>query len=102
MARTRTIYRCSECGAVEPKWAGRCPACEAWSSLVEEVERPAVAGRDESLGEGAGTPLPISEVDMEAWAASPSPPGVPDRVLPGGGVPGSGSVARGGGGRSVG
>src|SRR3546814_418958 len=89
MARTRTIYRCSECGAVEPKWAGRCPACEAWSSLVEEVERPAVAGRDESLGEGAGTPLPISEVDMEAWAASPSHLGELDRVLQGGLVPGS-------------
>src|SRR3546814_17342977 len=90
MARTRTIYRCSECGAVEPKWAGRCPACEAWSSLVEEVERPAVARRDESLGEGAGTPLTISEVDMEAWAASPSHLGELARILPGG--PGSGSV----------
>ena len=33
MARARTIYRCTECGAAEPKWAGRCGGCEAWNSL---------------------------------------------------------------------
>ncbi len=89
MARTRTIYRCSECGAAEPKWAGRCRACEAWNSLVEEVERPVVAGRDESLGGGAGTPLPIAEVDMAAWAPAATHLGELDRVLQGGLVPGS-------------
>ena len=89
MARSRTVYRCSECGAAEPKWAGRCAACEAWNSLVEEVERPAVAGRDESLGGGAATPLPIADVDMEAWAPAATHLGELDRVLQGGLVPGS-------------
>jgi DNA repair protein RadA/Sms len=89
MARQRTIYRCCECGAAEPKWAGRCAACEAWNSLVEEIERPVVAGRDEHLGGGAGTPLPIAEVDMEAWVPSPTHLGELDRVLQGGLVPGS-------------
>jgi DNA repair protein RadA/Sms len=92
MARSRTIYRCSECGAAQPKWAGRCLACEAWNSLVEEIERPAVAGRDDTLGEGAGAlgrPQPIADVDMEAWVASPTHLGELDRVLQGGLVPGS-------------
>jgi DNA repair protein RadA/Sms len=89
MARSRTIYRCGECGAVEPKWAGRCSACQAWSSLVEEIERPASAGRDDGIGEGAATPLPIAEVDVEAWAAWPTHVGEVDRVLQGGLVPGS-------------
>ena len=89
MARTRTIYRCTECGAVEPKWAGRCAACEAWNSLVEEVERPVAAGRDEPLGGGAATPLPIADVDMDAWAPSATGIGELDRVLQGGLVPGS-------------
>ncbi|MFZ6004164.1 MAG: DNA repair protein RadA [Actinomycetota bacterium] len=95
MARARTIYRCSECGAAEPKWAGRCASCEAWNSLVEEVERPAVAGRDELLGEGAvgpGAPLPIAEVDMEAWAPAPTHLAELDRVLQGGLVPGSATL----------
>jgi len=93
MARPRTIYRCRECGAAEPKWVGRCPACEAWNSLVEEIERPAVAGRDGILGGGAGpargVPLPIAEVDMAAWAPSATHLGELDRVLQGGLVPGS-------------
>ena len=89
MARTRTIYRCNECGAVEPRWAGRCTACEAWNSLVEEIERPAVVGRDEHLGGGAATPLRIADVDVDAWAPSASGIGELDRVLQGGLVPGS-------------
>lgn len=93
MARPRTIYRCSECGAAEPKWAGRCPGCEAWNSLVEEIERSAVAGRDVLLGGGAGpstsVALPIAEVDMEAWAPSATHLSELDRVLQGGLVPGS-------------
>ena len=38
MSRLRTIHRCTECAAAHPKWAGRCPACGAWNSLVEDVE----------------------------------------------------------------
>ena len=93
MARPRTIYRCSECGATEPKWAGRCSACEAWNSLVEEIERPAVAGRDALLDEGAGhraaVPMPIAEVDMAEWEPSATHVSELDRVLQGGLVPGS-------------
>ncbi len=89
MAKTRTIHRCYECGATAPQWAGRCPACGAWSSLVEEVERPAVAERDESLGGGAGTPLPIGQVDVAAFSPRATGLGELDRVLQGGLVPGS-------------
>ena len=89
MARPRNVFRCQDCGAVEPKWAGRCGSCEAWNSLVEEVERPTSVGRDECLGEGAGTPLPIGEVDGAAFAPAASGVGELDRVLQGGVVPGS-------------
>lgn len=89
MAKTRTIYRCHECGSGQPKWSGRCGSCEAWNSLVEEIERPAPTGRDVLLGGGAGTPLPIADVDMEAWAPSATSVGELDRVLQGGLVPGS-------------
>ena len=36
-AKTKTVYRCTECGADHPKWAGRCDVCSAWNSLVEEM-----------------------------------------------------------------
>ena len=93
MSRTRTIYRCRECGHTESKWAGRCPACSEWSTLEEEVEVPA-AGRG-----GAARPfeaaLPIDQIDFAEWVAVPT--GLPevDRVLGGGLVPGSVTLVHG-------
>ena len=40
MARDGAVYACQSCGAVQSKWAGQCPACGAWNSLVEEVHGP--------------------------------------------------------------
>ncbi|MCH7956173.1 MAG: hypothetical protein IIB63_01340, partial [Proteobacteria bacterium] len=37
MARESARYVCQECGASFPKWGGRCEACNAWNSLVEEA-----------------------------------------------------------------
>lgn len=37
MPKAKTVYRCTECGAESPKWAGRCDACGEWNTLVEEV-----------------------------------------------------------------
>lgn len=88
MARTRTIYRCRECGATEPKWTGRCSGCEGWNSLEEELTgaAPSVAGLRIAV------PMPISEVDTEAWAPAATMVGELDRVLQGGFVPGSVTV----------
>jgi len=36
MARPRLLYACQVCGAISPRWTGRCDACGAWNSLVEE------------------------------------------------------------------
>src|ERR1044071_3369515 len=51
MAKTAARYACQQCGAVAPRWAGRCEACGAWNSLVEEVPR---AAPPKSLGAGSG------------------------------------------------
>ena len=40
--KTRMVHRCSECGGESPRWLGRCPACDAWGTLVEQAD--AVAG----------------------------------------------------------
>ena len=39
MARTRTSFICQNCGAVAPRWQGRCDACGAWNSIIEETAR---------------------------------------------------------------
>lgn len=38
MTKKKTAYSCQSCGAVHFKWAGKCPDCGAWNSLVEEFE----------------------------------------------------------------
>jgi DNA repair protein RadA/Sms len=91
MARPRTIYRCTECGGGEPKWAGRCSACAAWNSLVEERLEPA-GPATEALGPTAAVPQPIAEVDTASWAPAATHVGELDRVLQGGLVPGSVTV----------
>lgn len=37
MAKAKTVYVCSACGADSPKWQGKCPNCGAWNTYVEEV-----------------------------------------------------------------
>ncbi|MCC5995210.1 MAG: AAA family ATPase, partial [Oceanicaulis sp.] len=95
MARSDTVYVCQSCGAVHAKWAGRCDACGAWNSLVEE------AGASAPLGSGAARPSPArssrrSRLELvDLGSESPDPPrlvtGIAelDRVAGGGLVPGS-------------
>ena len=85
MTKTKLEYRCTECGTATPKWAGRCTACDAWNSMVEDVR-----GAPSSHGASAAAPaVPIGEVD--AQFSQPHPTGIAelDRVLGGGLVPGS-------------
>ncbi len=87
--RPRAIFRCQGCGHVEPKWLGRCPGCQEWSSLVEEVEREEPA-RPSARGVSDGSsPVPITEVGAAgAGARRATGIGELDRVLGGGLVPG--------------
>ncbi len=84
-ARTRSAYRCSECGWETGKWVGRCGECQAWGSVAELA---AVTTRT-AAGPVTTKALPISQVSVEESAFRSS--GVPelDRVLGGGLVPGA-------------
>ena len=37
--KSKTMFFCTECGNETPKWAGRCSACGAWNSIVEQPEQ---------------------------------------------------------------
>ena len=36
-AKSRTVFVCNECGYKSPKWMGKCPNCDEWNTLMEEV-----------------------------------------------------------------
>lgn len=88
LAKTKSSYVCQECGAVHSKWAGRCDACGAWNSLVEEAPRESAP---KGLGGKRGAKIDFVGLD----GADQDPPrrnsGIYefDRVLGGGLVAGS-------------
>ncbi len=95
MAKLRVVYRCTACGASEPKWGGRCNACGEWNTLSEELEQP--AGRTASGISLAPASAPTRIGDVSTLAAGPRSTGISelDRVLGGGLVPGSVSLVGG-------
>ena len=38
MAKIKSVYICSECGYESPKWYGKCPGCNQWNTMNEEIK----------------------------------------------------------------
>ena len=95
MARKKTVYVCQKCGYRTPKWAGRCPECGEWGTLVEEVERS--ESRHRSSWVTSSTSLPVPVTDIKGSAEEREKTGIAefDRVLGGGVVKGSVSLISG-------
>lgn len=97
MARPRSQFACQACGYRTPRWAGRCPGCGAWNTLVEERADTARAASGPGRGAAgpragwarAAPPRPITGLDGEPLRRFSSGFAELDRVLGGGVVPGS-------------
>lgn len=95
MARTRSVYECTTCGAQAPKWVGRCNGCGHWNTLVESPVGPPVRAAPSAANAALAPPgghrpaVPLAEVDETS--SCPMATGIAefDRVLGGGLVPGS-------------
>lgn len=83
--RTRSRFVCSACGATSLRWAGRCPECGEWNSLVEEVLARTVAGGERAPAAAARL---LAEVDVSEVARVSTGTAELDRLLGGGIVPG--------------
>jgi DNA repair protein RadA/Sms len=94
----RTIYVCNECGADSMQWFGKCPNCEAYGSLFEQMPqangRGGLASKSNGSAGNGGQPHPLAALtfpqivdgEEERWCSGF---GELDRVLGGGIVPGS-------------
>ncbi len=103
MAKSKTIYICSECGAQSPQWYGKCPSCGIYNTLVEQqvipnssslVNRGGWQSANTPNARGSSPPQPrvsvkFSQIAGDSTARFDSGYGELDRVLGGGVVPGS-------------
>lgn len=87
MAKTKTIWYCTECGADTPKWEGKCPACGAWNSLVEE--RAPAKSSSRATGSVKTRPVKVSDLEATEESRIKMPSQELNRVLGGGLVAGS-------------
>ena len=94
MKGLKTVYICSECGCVSPKWLGKCNQCGAWNSFVEDVistapEKPQeIKHRTLTVGK-ENLAMRFSETELPDYIRSNTRLSELDRVLGGGLVHGS-------------
>lgn len=90
MAKTKSVFFCSNCGNESPKWLGKCPACGEWNTYVEE-KVSAKSSKEALLPTSSLTSVPVklSDISQETEERIPMPSMELNRVLGGGLVPGS-------------
>lgn len=96
MGKRKTVFVCQECGHTASRWLGKCPSCQAWDTLVEEVSAAGAGGggaggtgADRRLGGDGVAVRPISAIEADETARLSTGVGELDRILGGGLVPGS-------------
>ncbi|MDF7675924.1 DNA repair protein RadA [Neisseriaceae bacterium ESL0693] len=90
MAKNKTQYQCRVCGAISPKWQGRCSGCNEWNTLEESVVSPSNhSPRFQSWASTVSQIQNLSEVSAVEVARLPTGSAELDRVLGGGLVEGA-------------
>lgn len=101
--KSKTVFVCQECGTEHLQWMGKCSACGAWGSLVEEVVLPDnkedMRSRNSGMGFSGGGgygdtrsgkgPRPLRALEARQLTRIDTGIGELNRVLGGGLVPGS-------------
>ncbi len=94
-AKSKTVYVCRECGYETPKWMGKCPSCNSWSTLEEDVRMPVASAKTVSAIPSNFSVKPLSKIDATEEQRFVTGIKELDRVLGGGIVKGSGVLLSG-------
>jgi DNA repair protein RadA/Sms len=93
MTKIKKAYFCQSCGHQSPKWMGKCPSCNSWNTLVEEIVQKEEAKKGDwktsTSRKIANKPRLLKEIKFSAQERLITPDGELNRVLGGGIVPGS-------------
>jgi len=88
---SKSTFVCQNCGAVSPRWAGKCPSCEEWNTLIEEADVVAPPGSGLARKGSSGRVITLEGLKGRTSEAPRFSTGLAelDRVTGGGIVPGS-------------
>ena len=95
MAKAKTIFFCSNCGASAPKWLGKCPQCGEWNTYQEELIQKETTGEERrkswaAPGKSEGPrAILLKQIETGTTIRLATPDEELNRVLGGGIVPGS-------------
>lgn len=91
MAKTKSLYICSECGYESAKWYGKCPGCGEWNTMNEQQFSVTSANAKNKINIGRNTAKVMRLNEISADIERRISTGVCefDRVLGGGIVEGS-------------
>lgn len=95
MVKVKTKFICQSCGYETPKWLGRCPGCNKWNTMVEEIDE--IKGNRRAISTHTKktsifhhqTPVPISKIQSTEETRMLTESNELNRVLGGGIVNGS-------------
>ena len=87
--KAKSVFICTECGYESAKWLGKCPGCNAWNTLEEEVVAPVKAGSVARVGTSFASATPLSKISISDEPRYVTGISELDRVLGGGIVKGS-------------
>lgn len=91
MAKTSKAFVCQSCGAVTPRWSGKCASCGEWNSLLEEAASPSNTPALVAIKGGKGRRASFESLVAQSDDSPRQKTGIGelDRVLGGGLVPGA-------------
>ena len=92
MAKSKTVYVCSNCAYEAPKWLGKCPECGEWATLEEEVRTTESSAKNKlspSKSVKSVTAVSLCAIQPDNELRYKTGMGELDRVLGGGIVKGS-------------
>ena len=91
----KSVYICSECGYENPKWSGKCPQCNSWNTMNEEVVKTSSQGVKTQNSIKSGVAVKVNEISYENEHRIMTNIPELDRVIGGGIVKGSVSLISG-------
>ena len=89
MAKSKTVFVCSECGNESSKWLGKCPACNSWNTFYEQKVVETKIGAHKDLAKSENKPQKLNSYEAKETLRTSTGFGELDRVLGGGLVKGS-------------